>query len=206
MFARELALQLVNNVLRAGARPRLHPNGFIQLDLTVDGTIHLHVWPDPPLDLPGMQKTKHPIHDHCFVMESIVLKGCITNLLYRKRVALGDPATIPVYRSYRAHNIAHEGGPDDTVLLPYEGDHLYCLEEASAQVVKAGESYYMPAMELHDSRVEGLTVTLMTKASVVRGYRPRIAVPLPIEPDNSFRREAVSADILEGHISKALDL
>src|SRR5882672_5609107 len=60
-------------------RPRLHPNGFIQLDLTEDLSKRLHVWPDEPLQA---QLTRHPIHDHSFDMKSEILAGCLANLIY----------------------------------------------------------------------------------------------------------------------------
>lgn len=43
------------------AKPRVHPNGFIQLDISE--TDRLHVWHP---SLPYRQKTFSPVHNHIF--------------------------------------------------------------------------------------------------------------------------------------------
>ena len=46
---------------RRVATPRVHPNGFIQLDLNAEGTLRLHVWPDGPFP---KQRSDSTIHEH----------------------------------------------------------------------------------------------------------------------------------------------
>ena len=42
-------IPLVDRLKATGLRPRLHPNGFIQFDVTPNGDIRFHVWPDEKL-------------------------------------------------------------------------------------------------------------------------------------------------------------
>src|SRR3546814_5268128 len=64
-------------VRERGGRPRVHGNGFIQLDLTERG--RLHIWGDPRIP---RQKTATPIHDHVFGFESTVVVGRLVNLVF----------------------------------------------------------------------------------------------------------------------------
>jgi hypothetical protein len=50
-----------------GVRPRVHGNGFIQVDLTAD--TRLHVWGDKRIP---RQNVYTPIHDHVFGFESTI--------------------------------------------------------------------------------------------------------------------------------------
>ncbi len=60
-----------------GKVPRVHGNGFIQLDLT-DRT-RLHVWhPSVP-----RQKVATQIHDHVFSFESCCIVGRLINVVYK---------------------------------------------------------------------------------------------------------------------------
>src|SRR3546814_6146607 len=65
-------------VRERGGRPRVHGNGFIQLDLTERG--RLHIWGAPRIP---RQKTATPIHDHVFGFESTVAVGRPVNLVFR---------------------------------------------------------------------------------------------------------------------------
>src|SRR5579859_4023793 len=139
-------------------RPRLHPNGFIQLDLAKDASVRLHVWPAVPLPA---QKTRHPIHDHVFDMESTILCGHLRNVLY-KALPLSDAeaaqAIFRPYRMYRATRIAK----DDTVLMPAD-EKFYAVVESAHEDLEPGDTYYMQKGLLHDSVPLGLTCTLMYK-------------------------------------------
>lgn len=58
--------------------PRVHGNGFIQLDL--DETMRLNVWGHP--EIPHQSQTSK-IHDHRFSFISHVIIGALTNIEYR---------------------------------------------------------------------------------------------------------------------------
>jgi hypothetical protein len=169
-------------------RPRLHPNGFIQLDL--NDIKRLHVWPDEPLQA---QKTRHTIHNHVFDMASLVICGELTNLVYSD-----------VYSESGAY-ILHQAesvNAVDTVLKPT--DSRVNLYADHVQTMRAGESYYLEAYRLHDSKPRGLTATIMTKVKKYGG-RPVIAVPADVAPDNDFRRETVDEKTLWRIIIKVLE-
>lgn len=170
--------------------PRLHPNGFIQLDLDAAGEMRLHVWPGKPLPISG-QKTKHPIHDHNFDMESTVLRGGLRNLLYQAQPTGADIADPPLYGLHSAQMV----GPNDTVLEPIDF-RTYAVHEVSAADYQAGDCYSMSKGVLHESLAVGLTATLVTKHRVNAMYRPRVAVPVGITPDNDYRRVASEGDKL----------
>lgn len=69
------------SLVNSGEVPRLHPNGFIQLNLNRAGTCRLHIW-SPNITPDMVQKTRHPIHDHIFDMESTILLGSMENWVY----------------------------------------------------------------------------------------------------------------------------
>lgn len=202
MFARDLARRLANFALTQGSKPRLHPNGFVQLDLIPNGDVRLHVWPDEPLQA---QATRHPIHDHAFDMESVVLLGRMTNVLYTsfpvEQVAFAG--LFPFYVLHSVHSLGHD--TTETILKPVSGtQNLVALHERRRVEVEAGQTYCMPAAVLHDSQPHGLTTTIMTKARFQRGYRPLVAVPLGVHPDNEFRRATDETKLLQV-INKALE-
>jgi hypothetical protein len=68
-----------------------HPLGFYRVDVTAYMSdcrprerFYLHVWrPDVPIDSLGL------IHTHIFSMASVVLKGCLENIIYRVERSTG---------------------------------------------------------------------------------------------------------------------
>lgn len=199
------ALEIVSSGIlqgrRAGRRPRLHPNGFIQYDLDAACTARLHVWPAVPLQA---QKTRHPIHDHVFDMQSTILAGRLRNVLY-KALPLDDFAAecaqFETYRMYRATRITK----DDTVLAPAD-EKLYAVVSTVSEDCEPGDTYSMQQGVLHDSVPDGLTCTLMYKLSTYTEYRPVVAVPASVKPDNDYRRETTNENELWRHIYLALEL
>src|SRR5579863_4541316 len=176
-------------LLQAGRSPRMHPNGFIQLDLNEEHSLRLHVW--PLIELPDRQKTNHPIHDHSFDMTSTVLTGKLTN-----EILVFDTAD-EGYREFRGVKI----GLEETVLEPT--DNYGGIFVAKREHIPAGRSYRIPARTFHNNVAEGLTATLMTKWDG-EPYNPRILVPMGVEPDNEFRREQLDPKILWEQIELAL--
>lgn len=183
-----------------GRRPRLHPNGFVQLDLNEEATERFHVWPALGI---AAQKTRHPIHDHAFDMQSTVLLGSLTNVLYshtlhdsRTEVWIKGPDT---YRIYTAKKI----GPEETVLEPtYVAARL---REISRITYGPFETYEMSKSLLHDSVATGLTATVMRKLNQSGEYHPSVFVPIGVKPDNEFRRESLPEEELWRHIEAAVE-
>ena len=175
--------ELVENARLRGYRPRVHPNGFLQLDLVHDGSVRLHIWhPDLP-----RQEVRTAVHDHIFDMVSVVRKG----------------ALIQVELDF---TLNHEGYPDSEIYMArYEGRSKSQLMPTGVLVkearherfrVREGDVYTQPAFTFHES-VPGtnIVVTQMTKQRVHEG-EPRVLVPIGQEPHNSFRRDSADEAFL----------
>lgn len=186
----------------AGAVPRVHGNGFIQVDLNDGGTKRLHVW---HRDIPR-QVTATPIHDHVFNMRSTVLLGTLIHDELRVRELVTNPEN-GTHRIYRA---VQEEGTQNTTLVPDEGTVV--LDVVQHLVLGAGSLYTFPAFKLHTSDHRGLTATVMEKLPAPRaraesGYgRPRVLVPVGAEPDNDFKRDGFNPDMLWPFIAAVREL
>lgn len=179
----------INKTRREGRLPRVHPNGFLQLDLEPDrmstgrpiAKRRLHIFDDR---LPR-QSVRTSIHDHIFDMSSFVLKGTVLNDTY---VAVPDEeGDLEVYQ-------AQEAKCTETNLVPT--GQRYTLKLKHTEYVYMGESYTFPALAFHDSRHEGVAATIMRKGVTVVDATPRVLVPVDAEPDNSFSREEQDIDAL----------
>lgn len=179
--------------LRAsGKRPRVHGNGFIQLDLNDDGTKRLHIW---DVDVPR-QIVATPIHDHVFDLRSNVLFGTLIH-----------EELEPVARTFGTHRIfraQQEEGTQNTILVPDKGTVTLNVEQRL--VLGAGSLYTFPAWRLHQTDHRGLTVTVMDKVNAPRDYgRPRVLVPVGEAPDNEFHRDGFDQDYLWSFIERACE-
>jgi hypothetical protein len=191
-----VARQLVRKAKLDGHAPRLHPNGFVQLDVALN--TRLHVW---PANILSAQKTRHPIHDHPFDLKSTILRGSITNVLYSIEPCELRVAPEEEERRYVLHRVKTIGG-NDTILEPTAGQ--YFLRNIDVDRTNAGKYYRMAKYVLHDSFAITPCVTLMEKLNIDRDYRPLVAVPADIKPDNDFRR-ASNIDFLWHTIDNALE-
>lgn len=181
--------------LRAsGKRPRVHGNGFIQLDLNDDGTKRLHIWDD---GVPR-QEVATPIHDHAFALCSNVLLGTLIHEELETYPALTLTGTHKVYRA--------EQQPDtqNTILVPDAG--VVRLDLYQRLILGPGSIYKFPPWRLHQTDHAGLTVTVMDKMHAPSDYgRPRVLVPVASEPDNDFHRDAFDQDFLWSYIERVCD-
>lgn len=189
-------MRLRADELRATNRvPRVHGNGFIQFDLTEDGTQRLHVWHD---DIPR-QVVATPIHDHVFDLHSKVIAG---TLIHEELVPINASLRKGTHRIFRARQ---EEGTQNTVLVPDEG--TVHLNVSQRLVLGAGSVYTFPAWKLHQTEHRGLTATIMDKINAPDEYgRPRVLVPVGQEPDNEFRRDNHDPEVLWPYIERALEL
>jgi hypothetical protein len=163
---------LLARVRDKGAQPRVHGNGFIQLDISP--IVRLHVWNHPGIP---QQRTPTTIHDHRFGFTSVILRGKMLNRVYHEH--LGIAPTHAVYESQP--RIGEDTELTNTGLstgLVFWGDqHLH-----------VGESYIMRAGEIHESLPQGFTVTMMMKHGASEGNPGRVFVPNGVIPDNCFDR------------------
>lgn len=180
--------------LRAsGKKPRVHGNGFLQLDLNDDGTKRLHIWDE---GLPR-QVVATPIHDHVFDLKSNVLLGTLIHEELAPIPAVGNGT----HRIYRAQQ---EKGTQNTILLPDEGSVFLGIVERL--VLGAGSLYTFPAWKLHQTDHVGLTATVMDKVNAPKGYgRPRVLVPVGSEPDNEFHRDGFDPEFLWSYVERVCE-
>lgn len=194
---------VIQRLLSFNRNPRVHPNGFIQLDLDKPvetnsghsgGHTRLHIWTDK---LPR-QKTRTAIHDHVFDMSSYILLGTLDQQRVKVGLNAGD------------HGFTHE------ILLPdyrtsssqLNQTGVFCVVHGNwHKVVFSGQSYTQPAFTFHESVPKSATVaTVMRKTKVHEGV-PRVLMPLEAEePDNEFdRHTAAPVQLLWEIIEDAVD-
>ena len=184
------ALDDVVNAHNAGARPRVHGNGFVQLDLT--DRRRLHVWGDPRIP---RQVTPSQIHDHTFSFKSQIIIG---QLVHRTMEPRPDPAG--AYDLYKA--VVRKG--EDTYLGKEPG--RFSVTITCEHLAKAGSEYSFQAGRFHETVAPWLCVTIITKDGPTLsqgGPPPRVLVPVGLEPDNTFDRYQTPPDALWGIILQA---
>lgn len=163
--------------------PRVHGNGFIQLDLTPSR--RLHIWGHP--DIPK-QATPTPLHDHAFGFTSRILMGILHNDLYRFMPQ--------AHGGYMVH-VVNVRDREDTTLHPT--GEVGMIAHAGGATYRAGDTYSMRPGEIHESTPEGLTVSIIDKVGQTLsqgGPTPRVFVKHGLVPDNMFHRYAMKPDEL----------
>lgn len=179
-------------------RPRVHGNGFIQLDL--DKTHRLHIWGDPRI--PRQTVATH-IHDHVFSFFSDILVGRLLQVRYHLNTARVQGS----YKIY-APRIRKD---EDTILEPTELPTVNVVAETPVLIAAGTNSrgYYMPAFQFHETFTTGPAATLIVKEDprlFVENATPRVLVPVGQEPDNVFNRYDASKDLLWQIIEDTLKL
>lgn len=168
-------------------RPRVHGNGFVQLDL--DPRRRLHIFGDP--EIPS-QDVPSPIHDHTFGFTSYILKGSLTNL----QIGFAELDEGHEWATHMEH-MAQVRDREDTILVPTGRSGRAYLERAEGFC--AGECYHFRSRLFHETITHGPTVTVIEKDGPTLsqgGPSPRVLVPIGYEPDNSFNRYAVPEEDL----------
>ena len=178
--------------------PRVHGNGFIQLDL--NDQWRMHFWSDA---IPR-QDPHTPIHDHVFGFTSWILKGSLTQVEYVK--ARRHEAPAQPFNAYTYQSVARGGRGFDAALEKINGPRTW-LREGVRSRFHAGESYTMAPLEIHETIAHGPSVSLIQKdAPTFQQGGPAPTIYSTRMPDNRFRREGFDsaflwrliADILEG--------
>ncbi len=180
-----------------GVKPRVHGNGFIQLDL--DDRNRLHVWGDPRIP---KQEVSTPIHDHVFDFRSRIIIGRLINMVYEY-----SPNPFGDYRVYKS--AVREG--KDTILEPTSS--VGYLEIEYAEMVSANSvsrDYALSEGKIHESFApDGVAATVITKSAPTQAQgspmAPRVFIPIHLQPDNEFRRNSCSEKLLWQIISDVLE-
>lgn len=174
--------------LRNGkAQPRLHGNGFIQLDLP-DGT-RLNIW-HPNLVEYG-QVVRTPIHDHRFSFHSEVILGSQDHQEYAMMEG----------ESHYLLTLQRLSGTEDTKLLPYLGPTVD-FRPLQRLTIPRGSSYDFEFGLFHETAPVEFTATVMTKTYDEPLWTVRVGCPVDMQPDNEFDREDVSKELLWSYIKR----
>lgn len=138
---------LMGGLLDGSLVPRFHSGiGMIQLYISDD--VRLHVWHP---DLPAKPNAFGAWHNHRYDLQSNILMGAVHDTGLSLNDNLGD---------FNVYSVVpyHKGIPEIS------------LEERGVEVVVSGyqrygpqETYKVPIWGFHETRTEGLTVTLCTK-------------------------------------------
>lgn len=148
---------------RLGNKPRVHPNGFLQLDLSANE--RLHIWPEVPFKTVSVDT---PMHDHTFSFTSQVLLGALRHTVY---VPTANPDGI--YRLYRTFPYRAQDRETPFALMD---DLRYDLVLKEQIVIPAPRTYYFAAFEFHSSDPIGLTATLIRTEPFDKTKQARVAV------------------------------
>lgn len=172
-----------DDLLELDSEPRVHPNGFIQLDL--DKAHRLHVWHP---ELPYRQKTYHPIHDHSFSFTSECFAGRLVHVQY------GIEPNDLFGTHYMAKAVCTGGSESE--LVPIEIERFYTLLSQSAEVIQPGEQYTFAGLQFHEILFNVPSLTVIRKDSFFSDETPTVMIPAGVKPDNSFCRADAETDVL----------
>jgi hypothetical protein len=162
----------IDELKDTGNVPRVHGNGFIQLDLGPG--VRLHIWGHPAL---VRQRHDTSVHDHLFPFVSNVLVGRIVNRIVHTYERPGAD-------DYKIYNpVARDG--EDTVLVD-SGIRVH-IYNGPVQIIEAGGSYQVKPFVFHESFTDRPSATIMVKGKRQNGVA-RVLVPEGVEPDNAFNR------------------
>ena len=185
-------------VRATGSRPRVHGNGFIQLDLTERS--RLHIWGDPRIP---RQRVATMIHDHVFGFKSTIIYGRLVNVMYGiTPQKSGDFAVYsPVVRDR-----------EDTILEDIGlRVHAQPVHVDMVQWDSINSTYTVAPFEFHESFApDGPAATIIIKDAPTQAQgaknTPRVLVPVGRQPDNEFNRYDADPDLLWKIIEDTLKL
>lgn len=178
----------VEKLKALGARPRVHGNGFIQLDL--DKVRRLHIFGDP--DIPR-QRVMTPIHNHTFGFMSTVYRGALTNL------TMDFHSGVEGILATHAEYVARIRDGEDTILVATGEVGQVEVDHWKSFTCGAGASYHFARDDFHMTVEHGPTITVIEKDAPTLaqgGAPPRVLCPVSLKPDNDFNRYQASPSTL----------
>lgn len=182
--------------LRASeAKPRLHPNGFVQLDLS--DKVRLHIWPDNSVVLPK-PKVATVIHDHTFDFQSTILAGRLTNLIYEFNESPDGP--------WHLYGVKPYAVVKKWVPMILTDNKRFTSRVLDIEVLKKGDSYKFPAFKFHETLWDGLTVTAIRIGRTYPEEMARVACSVNELPDNDFRRDCADPEVMWSLIKRGCEL
>ncbi len=166
----------IEDLRSSGNVPRLHPNGFIQLDLK-DGR-RLHVWPEEAI---RVREPRTPIHDHVFDLKSEVYLGALINKMYK---LIEDP-----HGEHEVHGILSFSVARETSGFTRLDERRYRLVLVEEARIEAPGIYVIPAFEFHESENVGLSATIVTMTASDASRPARVACHTGRAPTEIFNRD-----------------
>jgi len=159
---------------KAGQVPKLHPHGFIQLELQGRNR-RLHVW---DVDIP---RTADPatMHDHVWDFTSLVLVGTLVNHVFEP-----DWHEDGNFMLWKCQPERQEGARGGKVLASTE---QRCFIKRTGRVaINREEIYKFPAFAFHDSEGIGYTATLFEKTYTYPDAEPCVICRVGGRPDDEL--------------------
>jgi hypothetical protein len=164
-----------DELMSTGNVPRVHGNGFLQLDIAPG--VRLHIWGHSALP---RQRINTAIHNHRFDFESTIIAGRLVNVEYV--VNFHDPEF--THEMYTPQ--ARDG--EDTILVPVcDGGIGVSLETPNVRLLNVGDRYTMQAARFHETFSDQPSATIMRKTGITK-VEPTVLVPKGVKPDNAFNR------------------
>lgn len=172
-----------------GAEPRVHGNGFLQLDLSP--VERMHIWDN---SLPH-QEGDSSIHNHSFGFTSTILLGTLVNTILEPTFEAKRGAfEYELYRTWPTKGA-------NTDLMP---TGVRCnFRVVSTNMYNAGDTYEMPVGLFHLSLPLGRTLTVIEKHPRMDAA-PIVAARIGVTPDNSYDRHGFEAGPLWALIDDTL--
>lgn len=165
------------------ALPRLHGNGFIQVD--INEVLRMNFWsPEFP-----RQTVDTGWHDHTFGFTSTCVRGKLYNFTFKAKES--DKGQFNGY-------FPKPRDGEDTELVKLTPRFNLTIEQVTA--IAEGNSYSMQPFTIHRTEVKEPTITLMLKTAIQgKGDLPSkqkkatVFCPVGLEPDNNFNRNEFDA-------------
>lgn len=194
-MGRDALIAQLNDLRADNKVPRVHPNGFIQVD--INKAQRLHCW--SPLN-PYRQKTYHPIHNHIFNFVSEVIVGRLINVDYGVAFPPEDFDQIGTFHDAWEVKVI-EG--EETQLIKQDGPPMIVVP-CNMACIQRGQKYEVQKFEFHESLAPVPAITIMTKYGLgpddmkagPNSQGATVLVPCGVTPDNDFLRSEVDTDLL----------
>lgn len=161
----------------------IHPIGFHVMLLQKNDREEwrFHVWPKGARQVTGMPGM---IHTHNKVVESKVLKGDLSNILYSAAEVVSGGAPV-----YHVEYLGDRYAPSSSNMLVRSGSRVELIP-FSHQLIRTGQSYMVPAHVFHETDVsESISVATLVcmhsaapgaiKVIGLDGYPDRIELQRP---------------------------
>lgn len=179
----------------ADTKPRVHGNGFLQLDVGdrlghwgENSDVRVHIW---DVRLPR-QKVDTSIHNHRFGFVSQVILGTLINI----DMVVSDAPDFGEIGLYDIYQPVGRNG-QDTMLVHVKREKIVRgvrVFPRNTTWLTAGMSYSVLPEDFHVSLHLGTTITLMQK-TIVKDFLPNILCLSTQTPDNEFDRNLTSSQL-----------